>query len=518
MGTPHSPRLYKTMTAISMARPYVGGDTNYNQGDGYGTIFQVSPSGTFTTLHWFNGVDGQQLGPATRGFGLIQASDGDLYGVSTYGGNISGDYPNGLGTIFRISTSGVFTTLYNFSESDLPVFGPLSLVQGKDGSFYGTGSGSEATIFKFTVPLNPPPNQISGIQIVNTNVVITVPAITGEGYQLQYTSSLTTAAWFNVSGAYVSNSLGGPLTLTDVGGAVNTQRFYQVEVSSCAGNTFTVPVGFMQVPITNTSGGYDTMALPFQQLPNDRGAVTTVTGVSNLTVACSMCATANYALATSLNYLEFETGAGVGHYYAIASNDASGDITLNMGTDSLISLGVTNGDSYTIHPYWRIQDIFGPAVGGYLYSSNASARSDNVIIWSQSTQGNVTYWPKNNDTWQGGVNGGLDPVAPDASMLILRQSPATTNIIALGGVRTTNLVTALVAGWTLVGNSFPASTVISNMNLIGSGSGFQGSNALDNADNILVWNGVGWDTLWYKTSTGNWIGGGLGGAYPILPS
>jgi uncharacterized protein (TIGR03437 family) len=61
-----------------------------------GTIFEITPSGTFTTLHSFCSQDGCKDGkqPAP---GLVQATDGSFYGITTAGGG------RGFGTIFRLS-------------------------------------------------------------------------------------------------------------------------------------------------------------------------------------------------------------------------------------------------------------------------------------------------------------------------------------------------------------------------------------------------------------------------------
>jgi hypothetical protein len=301
------------------------------------------------------------------------------------------------------------------------------------------------------------------------------------------------------------------LAFTITIGLITTVAGYK----AAAQDVYTLPVGFIQTPInTNAAAGtYSTFALPFQQLPNDQGLVTTVTGASNLTVACSTCATANYALATSLNYLEFETGNGVGHYYSILSNDVSGDLVLNVipGANDLVTLGVASGDRYTIHPYWRIQDVFGTVATTPLHASNTAARADNVLVWNGGNF--VVYFP--NSTSGQWSPDGTDPILPDESVLIESKTVNTTNIIALGGVRSTNLVSTLDLGYNLIGNSFPAATVVSNLNLIGSGSGFQGSNTAARADNVLVWNGGNFDVLFFNTTSQQWS---PSGAYPILPT
>jgi uncharacterized repeat protein (TIGR03803 family) len=95
-----------------------------------GTVFKISATGQLTTLHAFSGPDGSQpFAP------LLQASDGLLYGTTQQGG--SNTACAGCGTVFRIGTSGSeFKVLYSFNESNgrYPQ-GGLVEVKGK---LYGT--------------------------------------------------------------------------------------------------------------------------------------------------------------------------------------------------------------------------------------------------------------------------------------------------------------------------------------------------------------------------------------------
>jgi uncharacterized protein (TIGR02597 family) len=473
-----------------------GGDTNSDGAYAYGTIFQVSPSGAFATLHWFNGIDGADLGDSTRAFGLIQASDGNLYGVSSEGGNISDNYPNGLGTIFRISISGVFTTLYNFSESDFPVSSPYSLIQGPDGNFYGTGAD---TIFKLVVPLSSPPNQISAIQIVSTNVVVTVPTITGESYQLQYSSSLTTAVWANVSGAYVSNSLGGPLTLTDVGGAVNTQRFYQVEVTSCAGSMLTEPVGFDQLPL-NTNA--DTlMVVPFTQFDQYRGTVGSVSG-NVITDAGSPSWTAGQWVYDppanhSTYYVIFTSGNNAGAYYTVTNNDCC---TLSVNLSPTTLGAVSPGDAYRIYPFWTLGTIF-PNGAGIVPSPSVAQKKTEVLFPDIGGVGinlspNPTYFFLQNSSvtnWVvigGGTSNANDTVIlPDQYVVVRQQNNAsTTTNVAIGQVPTYQIQIPLYTQTNSMQDNFIGLYRPSTQNLIQSGlsNGFQLSTIALKRDEVLV--------------------------------
>ncbi len=116
-----------------------------------GTIFQITPSGTLTTLHSFCSQSGCTDGKIPDG-GLVQGSDGNFYGTTAAGGT-----SNSAGTVFQITPSGTLTTLYSFCPQSGCADGRNSqgrLVQGSDGNFYGTtyagGTRSGGTVFQIT--------------------------------------------------------------------------------------------------------------------------------------------------------------------------------------------------------------------------------------------------------------------------------------------------------------------------------------------------------------------------------
>jgi uncharacterized repeat protein (TIGR03803 family) len=137
---------------------------------GCGTVFKISPSGTLTTLYSFDHGEGAVIDGAFPYAGLVQGTDGDLYGTTPNGG-VKGlsEYceHQGCGTVFKITPGGTLTTLYRFClEGDCPDgSSPLAaLIQDTDGSFYGTtetGGTSSAcaggcgTVFSLSVGLGP---------------------------------------------------------------------------------------------------------------------------------------------------------------------------------------------------------------------------------------------------------------------------------------------------------------------------------------------------------------------------
>jgi uncharacterized repeat protein (TIGR03803 family) len=107
---------------------------------GDGTVFKITPTGTLTVLHSFEGTDGETpLGA------LVQGTDGNFYGTTSFGGANSG--------FAGITPTGTFTTLHSFGSGD-GAEPSAALIQATDGNFYGTTSGSgfglDGTVFKIT--------------------------------------------------------------------------------------------------------------------------------------------------------------------------------------------------------------------------------------------------------------------------------------------------------------------------------------------------------------------------------
>lgn len=98
-------------------------------GPGFGgAIYRMTPSGSVTVLQTF---DLFSTGPHDPVGTLAQAPDGYLYGVTENGGAIN------RGTIFRMALDGTFAVIHEFTVLDggVPQAG---LIRATDGNFYGT--------------------------------------------------------------------------------------------------------------------------------------------------------------------------------------------------------------------------------------------------------------------------------------------------------------------------------------------------------------------------------------------
>jgi uncharacterized repeat protein (TIGR03803 family) len=116
-----------------------GGDINNSMcfNVSCGTIFKITSGGMLTTVHSFAGYPTDGAFPIG---GPVQGTDGNFYGATVYGGaNYCNGAPYGVGcgTVFKISRAGTLTTLHSFDVTDGA--NPAgALVQATDGNFYGT--------------------------------------------------------------------------------------------------------------------------------------------------------------------------------------------------------------------------------------------------------------------------------------------------------------------------------------------------------------------------------------------
>jgi len=182
----------------------------------YGTVFRITPSGTLTTLHSFDGVDG-----STPYAGLVQATNGDFYGTTQIGG------ANLEGTVFKITPGGTLTTLYSFcsksacTDGEEPIAG---LAQATDGNFYGTTSLGGAA---------------------NTNCIENE---CGTLFKITPSGTLTTLQFDDTDGAtpeatLIQDTNGKLYGITELGGASN------------AGTVFSLSVGLGQFVETLPASG-----------------------------------------------------------------------------------------------------------------------------------------------------------------------------------------------------------------------------------------------------------------------
>jgi len=139
-GGPTSGLLVAT-NGVLYGTTAVGGISNL------GTIFSMRGyGGAYRVIHQFGAQAGDGSSPAS---GLIEGSDGALYGTTQYGGN-----PGSTGTVFRVEKDGAgYALLHEFQYAAWDGQQPQGgLLEGSDGGLYGTtafrGSNDVGTVFR----------------------------------------------------------------------------------------------------------------------------------------------------------------------------------------------------------------------------------------------------------------------------------------------------------------------------------------------------------------------------------
>jgi len=386
--------------------------TAYEGGTSFdGTVFKVTQTGEFTTLHTFTGgSDG-----AYPWGGLFQASDGNLYGTAQSGGTY------GYGTVFQIAPTGPLNPLVQFEgyNGSTP---SAALIQGTDGNLFGTtqtgGSAGDGTVFKISLggPLQITGQPADQSAYLGGSATFTV-ATSGSGpvsYQWQQDGVNLT------DGGAISGSSTATLQITNVvfndaalysvivGNAFNsiTSDYAVLDVSFSPPAITTQPVSLTRV--AGTSATFSVTAagdqpLTYQWLLNGN-ALTNVGNISGVT--------------TSTLTISNVTMASIGNYSVVVSNSlfsvssklaALSVVSVNSPSAALKTLLFFNGTTTGAYPYGGLIQ----AQNGNLYGADAGGGSSfDGTLFRTELAGSIAILYDFNDGSAGGSPRG--PLLQDA--------------------------------------------------------------------------------------------------------
>jgi len=263
----------------------------------------MTTTGTVTVLHNFGGSDG-----AVGRWNLIQAKDGNFYGVTLSGGT------NNAGVLFKITSTGTYTVLYNFPLTGNSATGNFpfsSLMQATNGLLYGITGNDQGpwgwgTIYSYNTT-----NATFTTLYTFTGGTAGGQAI---GPLLQNTNGLlygTTYVGGNVSGSNPCQTVEYDGELVGVGGC---------------GTVFTLNIG----------------AKPFITLSSTSGKVASQVGIFGQGFSSSSVVKFNGVQATKI------TLSGTTYITATVPTGAtSGYVTVTTGSTTL-----TSTQKYTVHNSW----------------------------------------------------------------------------------------------------------------------------------------------------------------------
>jgi uncharacterized repeat protein (TIGR03803 family) len=218
----------------------------------YGVAFKVTPAGKLTVLNSFCTLASCKDGANPFG-GLVQATDGNFYGTTVYGG------ANNQGTIFQVTPKGKFTIVHNFQDTTGSLFGEfpeVTLVQNTNGILYGdtmnggTSGRHQGVFYSFDMGLKPFLSMVAWYGAVGDTIEILgqgLKAATAVSFNGTAATTFTAVSDTYLTAVVPSGTTTGLVTVTTPGGTLTTNRKFIVQPAVVS---FSPPSGKVGDPVT----------------------------------------------------------------------------------------------------------------------------------------------------------------------------------------------------------------------------------------------------------------------------
>lgn len=202
------------------------GTAFYGGAYGDGVVYEITPKNQYVVLYSFNGIDGGSSYAA-----LTLANDGNLYGTSVISNNNWNE-----GNIFKVTPQGEYTSLYSFCNyGTCTGYTPMTtLLEATNGTLYGAttygGAYNYGTVFSLNNSLSPLVETVPMRGKVGTRVIILGNNLTGS---TSVTFNGTEAAFTVESDTYITatvptGAITGTISVTTPTGALNSNPVFQV--------------------------------------------------------------------------------------------------------------------------------------------------------------------------------------------------------------------------------------------------------------------------------------------------
>jgi len=361
------------------------GVTSFGGSANEGTIYQISSGGQFAILHNFG--DGSVANDGQEPNSVIQASDGNLYGTTMYGGLTSTDG----GTIFKSTSTGGVSILHSFGQaSDGNTGQPAAgLIQGTDGNLYGTAPNllfeittagaflSEHTFANASVgdgyfPMAPPVEAGNGI-LYGTTVEGGSTSAFEQGAGIAYGMTITSLCVPSAPSCLVAVAFPGEVSLSwQPSSTAASYNLYRGTSPGAEGST-PLAAGLTTTTSTDTTVANGTTYYYTVKAVNVDGAgsasneVAVTPQVAAPTAPTSLAAVAGNAQAS----LTWAPVSGAAFYNVYRGTSAGGEgttpIASGVSTTSTIDTSVSNGTAY----YYTVTAVNAGGMSGV--SNEASA-------------------------------------------------------------------------------------------------------------------------------------------------
>jgi uncharacterized protein (TIGR02597 family) len=275
--------------------------------------------------------------------------------------------------------------------------------------------------------------------------------------------------------------------------------------------TYSDIVGFEKLTVSGNGGsgkGQLTFtAMPLVNSTVASGLATTASGTT-VTSSAAVWMDDQFNGAAGKHYLEVAaingstTASGVGTIYDIADTSAPGTVTLTTS----LQAGVTAPFRFIIRKHWTLADIFGPTNSAGL-QGGTSTSADHIHVWNNTgydiyyyqTSGiGGTGWRKAGDQ---STDAGGTVVDPSRCLLAKRSQTSPVTLTIVGTVKPGLTSRSIVTGHNFVSSPAAIDMTLSSCGLwTGSATSGLAGGTSTSADQVLLWNGTGYDTYYYQTA------------------
>ncbi len=268
----------------------------------------------------------------------------------------------------------------------------------------------------------------------------------------------------------------------------------------------TDPVGFITLNIAG-NGGASASALSFSGLgltrPVEYQGNAEGFAANSLTDNDAAWTDNQFNGAAGAYFVELTSGTAAGTTYDISATTAS---TKTITLAQSLAAGVANGVTFKIRKHWTLASIFGAANESGLGSGNSSS-ADQILRWN-GTGYDIYYYQTSGIGGIGWRKAGFPStdasasvIYPEDGVIVQRSQSAAVPVVLMGAVKTGQTSAPVQNGINFVGNIYAAAMTLASSGIYtgNNTTGLAGGNS-SGADQLLIWNGTGYDIYYYQTS------------------
>jgi len=268
----------------------------------------------------------------------------------------------------------------------------------------------------------------------------------------------------------------------------------------------TDPVGFITLNASG-NGGSGNPAFSFRGLGMTRaveyqGSAETV-GTNTLVDNDATWTDNQFNGANGAYFVEITSGPGAGTTYDIQTTTAS---TKTITLVQNLAAGITAPVSFKVRKHWTLASVFGASNEGGLTGGDATT-ADQILVqngtsydayYYQTSGAGGTGWRKVGDS---STDQSATVFLPEEGLILKRNQSATANIVLMGAVKTGQTSVPILTGDNLLGNVYGANMTLADSGLFtGNPSTGVATGGIGSADQVLIWNGTGYDIYYYQSS------------------